>query len=85
MWLRTDVVLVRGETPTPLERLFIFADVANGIGSIRVQMSLDEFDVAEQLTDPLEGVVLALDRSRDRYLGLTPPQVPLTCGRAPHR
>ncbi|MDJ0105217.1 thioesterase family protein [Rhodococcus erythropolis] len=33
MWLRTDVVLVRGETPTPLERLFIFADVANGIGS----------------------------------------------------
>ena len=38
---------------------------------IRVEMSLDEFDVAEQLTDPLEGVVLALDRDQN-FLGQRP-------------
>ncbi|MEE2032473.1 thioesterase family protein [Rhodococcus sp. CC-R104] len=32
-WLRTDVALVEGETPTVVERLFTVADVANGIGS----------------------------------------------------
>lgn len=32
-WLRTHAALVAGETPTPLQRLFTVADVANGIGS----------------------------------------------------
>ncbi|MCZ1073880.1 thioesterase family protein [Rhodococcus sp. A5(2022)] len=32
-WLRTDVALVEGEAPTPVERLFTVADVANGVGS----------------------------------------------------
>lgn len=32
-WVRTDLALVEGETPTAVERLFTVADVANGIGS----------------------------------------------------
>lgn len=32
-WLRTDLALVEGEAPTPVERLFTVADVANGVGS----------------------------------------------------
>lgn len=32
-WVRSDIALVEGETPTGLDRLMSVADVANGIGS----------------------------------------------------
>lgn len=32
-WIKPTVDLVNGETMTPLERLFVVADCANGIGS----------------------------------------------------
>ena len=61
-WINPTVDLVKGETMTPLERLFAVADCANGIGS---KLDITQVDVPEHR--PGRARVPHSRRGMDRY------------------